>query len=250
MFDVFLRALRHPINYSAIRHVTTLRFKERVQENENTYSFVFTAPKLPDWRAGQHAIFTLLGKKVTGPKAEAWAGKTWRPFSVASAPHENVIRIGTIIPPEPSSFKQNLMALQTGDQVRMYGPYGELYIRPNMKKVVAVAGGIGITPFRSIIADMAFKGNNIDFHLIYSAKAEHVYRNELDRWQSKLPRLRITYTNTPEEVNAELEKETSRLDDIYLMLSGAPGMIEALRRSLRERRVPRSRIIHDPFKGY
>ncbi len=242
MLDILNRALRHPIDYSGIARVTTIQFQEKIQENENTYSFIFTAPKLPDWRAGQHAIFTLPGKKVTS--------KTWRPFSVASAPHENVIRIGTIIPPEPSSFKQNLMALQTGDQVRMYGPYGELYIRPDMKKVVAVAGGIGITPFRSIIADMASKGNDIDFHLIYSAKTEHVYKSELEEWRDKLPRLRVTYTRTPEEVNAELEKETSRLDDIYLMLSGAPGMIEALRRSLRERRVPRSRIIHDPFKGY
>lgn len=249
MLDILSRALRHPIDYSAIRHVTTLRFKERIQENENTYSFIFTAPKLPDWKAGQHAIFTLPGKKV-GPNAQARAGKTWRPFSVASAPHELMVRIGTIIPPEPSSFKQGLMSLRPDEPARMYGPYGELYLRPNMKKVVAVAGGIGITPFRSIIADMVSKGNNIDFHLIYSAKAEHVYKSELDDWKAKLPSLRITYTHTPEEVNAELEKEVSGLDDAYFMLSGAPGMIEALRRSLRERRVPHTRIIHDPFKGY
>ncbi len=250
MLDILNRAFRHPIDYSGVARVTTIQFQERIQENENTYSFIFTAPKLPKWNAGQHAIFTLLGKKVPGSKDEAQSGKTWRPFSVASAPHENTIRIGTIIPPEPSSFKQNLMALQTGDQVRMYGPYGELYIRSHMKKVVAVAGGIGITPFRSIIADMAFKGNDIDFHLIYSAKVEHVYKSELEDWKTRLPRLKVTYTNTPEEVNAELDKETNGSDDTYYMLSGAPGMIEALRRSLRERRVPRSHIIHDPFKGY
>jgi len=119
-----------------------------------------------------------------------------------------------------------------------------------MQKVVAVAGGIGITPFRSIIADMACEGKDIDFHLIYSAKADHVYKSELDDWKAKLPHLRITYTHTPEEVNAELEKEVAAGDGTYFMLSGAPGMIEALRRSLRERRVPHARIIHDPFKGY
>lgn len=178
------------------------------------------------------------------------SGKTWRPFSVASAPHELMVRIGTIIPPEPSSFKQGLMSLQPDEPARMYGPYGELYLRPNMKKVVAVAGGIGITPFRAIVADMAFKGNNIDFHLIYSAKAEHVYKSELEEWKAKLPRLRITYAHTPEEVNAELDKAIAVGDETYFMLSGAPGMIEALRRSLRERRVPHARIIHDPFKGY
>lgn len=250
MFDIIGRALKHPIDYSTIGRVTTLQFRERIQESENTYSFIFTASKLPDWKAGQHAIFTLPGKRVADPNAGARASKTWRPFSVASAPHECEIRIGTIIPPEPSSFKRGLMSLRPGEPARMYGPYGELYIRPSMQKVVAVAGGIGITPFRSIIADMACEGKDIDFHLIYSAKADHVYKSELDDWKAKLPHLRITYTHTPEEVNAELEKEVAAGDGTYFMLSGAPGMIEALRRSLRERRVPHARIIHDPFKGY
>lgn len=243
MLDVISRACRHPLDYSGIRRVTNLEFKEKIQENDTTYSFIFSAPKLPTWKAGQHAIFTLPGKRVEG--------KTWRPFSVAAAPHENVIRIGTIISPEPSSFKQNLMSLGAGDQVRMYGPYGELYLRPNMKKVVAVAGGIGITPFRSIIADMAHEGNNLDFHLIYSAKAEHVYQADLENWKAKLPNLKISYTATSDEVNAELNKLVAENgNDGHYLLSGAPGMIEALRQSLLAQKIDRSRIIHDPFKGY
>lgn len=243
MLDVISRACRHPLDYSGIRRVTTLEFRERIQENDTIHSFIFTAPKLPIWKAGQHAIFTLPQKQVEG--------KTWRPFSVAAAPHENVIRIGTIISPEPSSFKQNLMSLQVGDQVRMYGPYGELYLRPNMKKVVAVAGGIGITPFRSIIADMANRGNNIEFHLIYSAKAEHVYQADLENWKAKLPNLKISYTATSDEVNAELNKSVAENgNNAHYLLSGAPGMIEALRQSLLTQGVKRQHILHDPFKGY
>jgi len=172
-------------------------------------------------------------------------------FSVASAPSEGIIRIGTIIPPEPSSFKQRLIALQPGNVIRMFGPYGELYIKPSMSKVVAVAGGIGITPFRSIIADMADMDNDIDFHLIYSAKASHVYKAELENWKLKLPHLKITYTTTADEVNAVLLKEvTEGGNNTHYLLSGAPGMIEALRRSLQEQGVRSGRIINDPFKGY
>lgn len=243
MLDVILRACRHPIEYSGIRRVTTLQFQEKIQETDTIHSFIFRAPDLPSWKAGQHAIFTLPGKRVEG--------KTWRPFSVASAPYESVVRIGTIINPEPSSFKQNLMSLQVGDPMRMFGPYGELYLRPNMKKVVAVAGGIGITPFRSIIADMAHRGNNIEFHLIYSAKAEHVYKTELENWKAKLPNLKITYTATAEEVNATLEKEmVASGNSAHYLLSGAPGMIEALRQSLLTHGIKRDHILHDPFKGY
>lgn len=243
MLDVFSRAWRHPIDYLGITRITALEFQERIQETDTIYSFIFSAPKLPAWKAGQHAIFTLPSKRVEG--------KTWRPFSVAAAPHENVIRIDTIISPEPSSFKQNLMSLQPGDPVRMFGPYGELYLRPRMKKVVAIAGGIGITPFRSIIAVMAHKGSNIAFHLIYSAKAEHVYQADLEKWKAKLPNLEITYTATSDEVNAALEKEITKDDNnTHYLLSGAPGMIEALCQSLLDHGIKQDHILHDPFKGY
>lgn len=243
MIDVIARALRHPIDYSGIVRVSTLRLKEKTQENENTYSFIFEAPKLPNWKAGQHAIFTM-------PESDV-QGKSWRPFSVASAPHERVVRVGTIIPPEPSSFKQKLMALKAGDKIRMFGPYGELYLKPSMKKVVGVAGGIGITPFRSIVNDMASKNSDLEFHLIYSAKTEHVYKAELENWKAKLPHLNITYTNTPEEVTAVLQSELDQQNsEAYYLLSGAPGMIEALRNTLLEQGVRSSQIINDPFKGY
>lgn len=243
MLDIISRACLHPVDYSGILRTTTLRFKEKVQENDNTYSFIFTAPNLPSWKAGQHAIFTIPGANVEG--------KTWRPFSVASAPSENVIRIGTIIPPEPSSFKQKLMSLQPGDRVRMFGPYGELCIKPSIKNIVAVAGGIGITPFRSIVCDMANSGKNVNFHLIYSAKSEHVYKSELENWKRKLPNLKITYTTTAEEVTAELLNEVTKSNkDVYYLLSGAPGMIEALRKNLIENQVTKNHIVNDPFKGY
>ncbi|MCB9818723.1 FAD-dependent oxidoreductase [Candidatus Nomurabacteria bacterium] len=242
MLDIISRACLHPIDYSGILRTTTLQFKEKIQETDNTYSFIFTASKLPNWKAGQHAIFTL-------PEAYV-EGKTWRPFSVASAPSENVIRIGTIVPPEPSSFKQKLVSLQPGDKVRMFGPYGELCLKSNMKKIVAVAGGIGITPFRAIICDLANNGKNVDFHLIYSAKSEHVYKNELENWKHKLPNLKITYTTTADEVNAELLNEVDNSKDTHFLLSGAPGMIEALRKNLIDNQVTKNHIINDPFKGY
>lgn len=244
MLDIITRACLHPIDYSGIFRSTTLNFKERIQENESAYSFIFTATKLPIWKAGQHAIFNF-------PDFQG-DGKSWRPFSVASAPNENVIRIGTVIPPEPSSFKQKLMSLQPGDsQLKMFGPFGELHLGPNMKKVVAVAGGIGITPFRSIIADMAHKEHSTDFHLIYSAKAEHVYRSQIENWKQKLPQLKITYTTSADEVNEALLKEASEINkNTHYLLSGAPGMIESLRHTLEERGIKSGQILNDPFKGY
>lgn len=243
MLDVITRACRHPFDYSGVCRVTDLELVKQVDEGNDIHSFILKADKLPGWKAGQHSIFTLPKKVI--------AGKSWRPFSVASAPHEGVIRIGTIISEPASSFKQQLSSLATGGKVRMYGPFGELYIRPGMKKVVGVAGGIGITPFRSIMADLAHKRSPVQLTLIYSAKESHTYRDELEKWCRENNNLQIIYIHTAEEVNAELAKQVEQnKNEAYYLLSGAPVMIEALRESLLRQKIKSGHIFNDPFKGY
>ncbi len=243
MLDVIARAARHPLDYSGILRTTDLELVKKIDEGDDGFSFIFKAARLPTWKAGQHAIFTLPGKPV--------AGKTWRPFSVASAPSEGVIRVGTIIPPEPSSFKQHLAALKPGEKARMHGPYGELYLRPTMKNLVAVAGGIGITPFRSIITELARLRSDASLKLIYADNGQHIYQDELDAASAANPNVEIIYTSTTEETNAALEVQVSRhQNDAHYLLSGPPGMVEAVRRELRSRRVKPSQILNDPFKGY
>lgn len=244
MLDVFIRACLHPLDYIGVAKVNELTFKERVQESEEVSSFIFTSDKLPAWKAGQHAIFTLPGKKVTE--------KTWRPFSVASAPHEGEIRIGTILSPTPSSFKQNLLALKPGEKVRMFGPYGELYIRPKMKKVIAVAGGIGITPFRSIIADLTNTQSDVSLTLIYAnGSGNYTYKTELDNWTSINKNVTIIYVTGAEEVYKSLEDEIGKhKNEAHYFISGAPRMISGVREALLKNNIDRKQIFNDPFKGY
>lgn len=242
--DVIARACRHPIAYSGIYRVTDLRLVEKKQEGDHIYSFTLAADNLPTWHAGQHSIFTLPGKPVEG--------KTWRPFSVAASPKEGVVKIGTIISDEPSSFKYHLSSLQPGETVRMHGPYGEFFIKPKMKKIVGVAGGIGITPFRSILMDLAEDNDSPEVNLIFSAaNNNYAFKAELEECRQKNPKLGIKYTATPEEVNAELNKLIDENgNNAYYFLSGPPKMIEALRKTLHDRHIPWNHVINDPFKGY
>ncbi len=244
MFDVIIHALLNPRDYIGVTKVNELTFKERIQESEEVHSFIFTANKPPVWKAGQHAIFTLPTKKVTE--------KTWRPFSVASASYEGVVRIGTIIPSEPSSFKQNLLSLQSGEKIRMFGPYGELYIKPEMKKVIAVAGGIGITPFRSIIADLTNQQSDVSLTLIYaSSNGNYTYKNELDSWAQVNNKINIIYVTSSEEVYSALEEGVNEYkNDAHYFISGAPKMIAGVREHLLKYKINRKQILNDPFKGY
>lgn len=252
MLDIISRACLHPIDYSGVFKITDLSFKERVQEHDNIYSFTFTADKLPTWKAGQHAVFALPGQLVKNLRSDGRSEKNWRPFSVASAPHEGIIRIGTTIPSPSSNFKQQLLSLSAGKKIRMHGPFGELYIRPGMKKIVGVAGGIGITPFRSIFCDLALNKTDVSLTLIYSARNQsYTYRSELEDYCAKNPNLHIIYTEGAEEVNRKLLEQVSiHGNDASYFISGAPGMITALRQSLRERDIQSKKIFNDPFKGY
>ncbi len=242
MYNLFFRAIIHPVSYSGVLKVRELIFEEKIEETPGVFSFIFSMPKPFSWQAGQHAIFTLPDKDVQG--------KTWRAFSIASSPHEGVIRIGTSFPKEPSDFKKKLMDLNPGEQIKIRGPFGEFHASGETQKIVGIAGGIGITPFRSLAYEISH-GHlpETDLTLIFSAQENHPYKSDLDNWTSLTERLRIIYTNTPEEVNQALEAQR----DIYgneadYYISGSPNMIKALRKKCKQIEI--KKIVSDPFKGY
>lgn len=241
MIDVFKRALQHPLDYHRVAQTTALVFRKKIEEPSGVWSFIFTPTQPLVWQAGQHAIFSMPGRHVSG--------KTWRPFSVASSMHEGIIRIGTNLPPTPSDFKQKLASLAPGDTIRMHGPFGEFHAHKKPETIVGIAGGIGITPFRSIAYEIAHGQLPTKLHLIYSARAEHTYRSELDSWCAMTDKLTIEYIHTPEEVSEKLAQTAATYKNtVRYFLSGAPGMITSLITECRAQGI--TRIVNDPFKGY
>mgnify|MGYP001336623688 CR=1 FL=1 len=82
---------------------TDLTFVERRKELENVYTFVFEKEKDMTWKAGQHGLFTIIQKKIKD---------NTRPFTVASAPIENVVKLTTQITKSPSDFKKNIVGIK------------------------------------------------------------------------------------------------------------------------------------------
>lgn len=243
MIDLFTRAFVHPLEYAGVSRVTTLTLAEHRIEESGIHTFIFTPARPLTWKAGQHALFTQPNRGVTGKK--------WRAFSVASAPHEGVIRIGTNIPDAPSDFKQKLLTLKPGDTIRMFGPFGEFHLSPKVKRVVGIAGGIGITPFRALITDAIARKDVTPITLIYSARERHTYKEEFEVWTKDHPSITILYTYTPDEVTTALNALiTAHGNTAHYFISGAPGMIEAMTTACRKKNVKQSHIINDPFKGY
>jgi ferredoxin-NADP reductase len=240
MFDVIVRALRDPLDYLPVINRRTLLLQEIHQESEDMYSFIFKPKKPFTWKAGQHGIFMFPRTKVEG--------KFWRAFSIASSSQELVVRISTIIKDEPSDFKKKLKAMQVGDEFLMHGPFGEFHTSNKISRIIGIAGGIGITPFRALLKDIASGViTHTNITLIYSALT-YTYKEELDQL-SNHPYITIIYTTTPEEVNAELEAQIEKVgNSASYFISGSPGMIGAIRKKLKGAGI--RHIVNDSFKGY
>jgi ferredoxin-NADP reductase len=194
------------------------------------------------WKAGQHGFFTIPEAKITGT--------TWRAFSVASIPSENKILIATRIPPEPSSFKQALLALKPGDMITMRGPYGWLYYKDTTSPAVMIAGGVGITPFRAMLKEVE-GGTSRTTHLIYSAQGLPPFKDELDQIVNKVPTVSIAYTSTIEDTTLRITEAVNEFGNkAYYFISGAPGMIESIKSNLMKQGIAPRRIVTDAFRGY
>ena len=114
---------------------------ESYKESESVYTFLFRKEKDLTWKAGQHGLFTVTYKKIKN---------LTKPFTLASASTENVVRLTMRIGDNPSDYKKAMLELKQGMKVKMSGPIGSFYLKDN-NPALLIAGGIGITPFRSIL---------------------------------------------------------------------------------------------------
>lgn len=241
MIDVITRACLHPFDYVGIVRQHRISLRNRIEEGHDIFTFEFEKPARCNWKSGQHAIFRFPDKAING--------RTWRPFSIASSPHEQVVRMSTIISADPSDFKRNLLSLQPGDELVMNGPFGEFHAGNGPQHIVGVAGGIGITPFRALAYDIANDHTHTKLTLIYGAQHDaYTFQKDLEEFQHS-DKIEVKYLVTPEEINTELDYQWHTHGNLAAYyISGAPRMIGALRETLKKKGA--AKIVNDPFKGY
>ncbi|MGC2504464.1 MAG: FAD-dependent oxidoreductase, partial [Silvibacterium sp.] len=122
--------------------MTKLRSREEVAER--TMAFHFDKPAGFVFTPGQFIDIDLLNPAETDT-----AGNT-RGFSISSAPYEDTIMVTTRL--RDTAFKRVLKTMPLGTEVKIEGPFGNLRLHNTAKRAaVFLAGGIGITPFHSIL---------------------------------------------------------------------------------------------------
>ncbi len=220
-----------------------LGFIERIQESDDVYSFIFEKDKTLTWQAGQYGLFSIAHKSIKNPT---------KPFSIAAAPAEQVVRLTTVIRDQPSEFKQALMELKQGMAVKMSGPVGHFNVDTSSPALL-VAGGIGITPFRAILKQMEAVGRRGEnpIHLLYlDSDREHVFREELDGISENLS-IGISYLDSKEQLYQEIDSFNKQHKHAgKYSLAGPKSMIDSLADHLQKHEVLKKSIKMDSFFGY
>ncbi|MBS4220008.1 FAD-dependent oxidoreductase [Bacillus sp. FJAT-49711] len=216
---------------------------ESYNESENVYTFLFEKEKDLTWKAGQHGLFTITHKKVKSPT---------RPFTLASAPTEKMIKITTSINDDPSDFKKAMLELKQGMKVSMSGPVGSFYLKDNSPSLL-IAGGIGITPFRSILKQLEADGNGVEkpLHLLYmDSKKSYLFHNELDEMAKNLS-ISVTYLDSRNDLHAEIDKFTGLYkNNGKYFIAGPKSMVDSMSSYLVNHNISKRNIKKDVFFGY
>lgn len=237
-----------------------LTLLETRQEAKGTKSFFWEPEKPVNYLAGQYFYFTLPTLKYPDPR-----GAT-RHFTLSSSPTEgNILRNTTRIRDE-SGYKKTLDELEIGSLIDGEGPNGEFILDENEKgSQVFLAGGIGITPFRSMIKYAADKGLNIPIHLIYSNSIpeEIAFKKELEEIVSKGSWFKLSMTVTkPEESKEDWTGLTGRIDESLIKklltdipnstfwVCGPPPMVDAMEQTLGKLNISAGHVRSEKFTGY
>lgn len=159
------------------------------------------------------------------------------PFSIASDATQWRLRFGIR---EAGDFTRRLGELQPGDEVEVFGPYGEFssFNFDHVKRQVWIGGGIGITPFMSMLRGERLNEDHKQVWVYYSTKRleEAVFHDELqDTVDSMSDDVRYIRHASDEEgfLTADrLRKDLGTFDETLFLFCGPPVMMKNLRKQL------------------
>jgi ferredoxin-NADP reductase len=212
-------------------HTHPLVFQKRSPVDGGVWSFVFSHDAPTGFRAGQHGLLRL-------------GGATAKAFSLASAPEEDAVLIGTSLASK-SSFKTRLTALQPGDRVTLHGPLLNFTLDKAHPHVVLLAQGVGITPFRSMLGHIATAGLPTQTSLVHVAHDGHAYRADTQRWAGT-----ADYPQHAEQFRALVATAIQAHPDATFYVAGAPTFVTATISVLRQHHIASSNIRQDKYTGY
>ena len=248
----------------ATSRVASLKLTGRLQVAGRTLEFRLDKPAGMTFKAGQFMDLTL----INPPETDA-EGNT-RGFSINSAPDEPDLVFATRL--RDTAFKRVLATMPLGTEIKGDGPFGDFTLHNDVRRpAVLLAGGIGITPFRSIVRWAVHDRLPHTMLLFYANRRpeDAPFLDELAGLMRENPS--FTFVPTMTQVNGSQQPwngETGHItyelierylkraqasgkpsDPVYYV-AGPPAMVVALRTTLNEAGIDDDDIRTEQFTGY
>lgn len=224
-----------------------LKFEGKKEVALNTYNFSFKPDKKFNFLPGQYLEWTL---DIKNPDSRG----NRRYFTIASSPTEKDIHLGIKFYEPGSNFKKTLAGLKIGDTIVGSQLSGEFTLPKNPQiPLVFMAGGIGITPFRSMVKYLLEKRQTRSITLIYAAKTDQdfAYKDLFDKAQEVLGINVFYQTDKQGKIDVQLiKKNIPYLKNSIFYLSGPHGMVSTFEQLLKSMDILQNNIKVDFFPGY
>ncbi len=236
----------------------TLTKKKLIAENTVELTFLISVPNF-FFKAGQYVSIEIPSL------ADASVPDRYHDFSIASSPlKSNEISIAFRI--SQSIFKTALLALPLGGVVTIDGPKGVFTLpepespsivngqMSNVRQLVFIAGGIGITPLLSMIRYATETSSSQHITLLHCNRSKETiaYADELSLLEQKNPHFTlVSLLGTPDKkLFAPYVQNAIKTPDALWYIVGAPAMVKKVQQILAEFGILDTQIQIEEFSGY
>jgi ferredoxin-NADP reductase len=234
------------------------RLKEKKYVAEGTMAFYLQKPEGFRFEAGQYVDVTLIGPSETDAEGNI------RSLSIASAPADEHLLVTTRM--QDTAFKRVLRTIAFDTEIQLDGPLGSFTLHKNSSKpAVFLAGGIGITPFFSIIRHAEREKLPHKLYLFYSNRRpeDTAFLKDLHDSEKGNPNFRFIPSMTEMNKSAQswsgeagfidgdmLAKYLPTLQGPIYYVAGPPAMVTAMRKTLTAAGVDEDDVRVEEFAGY
>lgn len=222
-----------------------LRFVGKKKQIENVYTFIFEPSKKVSWQPGQYLHY-----EFPHPGADDRGTERW--FTISAPPYEKNIMLTTRFDTErSSSFKKALQKLEPGTEIKAGDPRGDFLLEPDAPRHVLIAGGIGVTPYHSMLLQLNHDGKPLNIDLFYANRDKNfVFDDELQELSAKHPEFKIHKFIGDQRITEGDLKPYLEDENIIFYISGPRPMVETYQHLLENLGASPERIKTDYFPGY
>ena len=185
-----------------------------------------------------------------------------RHITVVTSPNEKGV-LGFATRMRDSAFKRSLREVPPGTEVEVESPKGDFVLpEETSRPLVFVAGGIGITVFRSMLRYIREEGLPHRVTLIYSNRDQEstAFLDELRELEQENPNFRLVLTMTQDpswdgesrKIDTQFFRDylEDDLNEYTFLVAGPPGMVEAMQEALAETGVKEENVVAQRYSGY